>query len=91
MELDLEDFLEEVKFQMTEYDRLEKEIILDWEAKARQWVETHKDKKYITYKAKDDIQIKIKDEDIMFDIALKFYQAVKKDQIQEYWKTFQLI
>ena len=91
MELDLEDFLEEVKFQMTEFDILEEETILGWEEKVRRWIEHHPDKKYLTVKSEDDVQIKIKNEDVMEEIARKFYQAVKNQQEDQYWKKFQLL
>lgn len=91
MELDFEDFIEEVKFQMTEYDILEEETILAWEEKVREWVKRHSDKKYLWVKAEDDIFVKIKDEDVMFEIARKYYQAVKNNQEADYWKRFQLI
>lgn len=91
MELDFEDFIEEVKFQMTEYELLEETTILDWETKAREWVIKHPDKKYLKVISEDDIQVKVKDEDVMYEIALSFYRAVKNNQVEEYWKRFKLI
>ncbi|SFR56512.1 hypothetical protein [Anaeromicropila populeti] len=91
MELDFEDFVEEVKFQMTEYDRLTEEMILNWEIQAREWVKRNKNKPYLTYKAPDDIIVKIKSEDDMEELARLFYRAVRDDQLERYWKNFKLI
>lgn len=90
VEMDLEDFIEEVKFQMTEYDILEKDIIMDWEARARKWTATHVDKKRII-KMGQDITLVVKNEEIMEEIALKYYQAVKQDKVKDYWYRFKLL
>lgn len=87
---DIEDFLEEVKFQMTEYESLTEEIILDWEKKARNWINSNADGKHIIYKSEDDILITVKDENIMYDIALRFNNAFRKAKLEEYWKNFKL-
>lgn len=92
MEIDFEDFVEEVKFQMTEYDILKEEIILNWERKVRKWLLIKGNKrKGIKVNAPDDIYLKIKDEEIMKEVARKFYQAVKNNREEEYWTNFQLI
>lgn len=91
VEIDLEDFIEEVKFQMTEHEELDEATIKDWESKARAWVDTHKDKKGRIIKGKEDIIIKVKDEDVMYEIAEKFYQSYRKDNIKDYWYKFTLL
>ena len=91
MEMDFEDFIEEIKFQMTEYDILEEAIILDWEEKVRLWMKDNRHKSYIRYKSEDDSLILVKNEDAMEEIALKFYKAVRNQQEDKYWKTFELI
>ncbi len=50
IEMDLEDYIEEVKFQMVDAydDVLDKETILTWEKKAREWVQ--KEQKKCSYK-----------------------------------------
>lgn len=87
IELDFEDFVEEIKFQMTEYEELEKEAILDWEDKLRQWILEHEDKKSFLVKSKDDITVYLKTEDQMHDLAEEFYKAYKHNQLDEYWKN----
>lgn len=88
---DLEDYLEEIKFLMTEYDDInDKDIILDWEAKARDWAYTHNDGKKVKVKSKDDIQVAVKDENIMWDMALKYNNYYRKNKQREYWKEFDL-
>lgn len=87
--MDLEDFIEEVKFQMTEWDYLEEEMILEWEDKARDWVAHHSDRQII--KKGEDVTILYKDEDLFETIARKYYRA-KRDQNEEtYWKNFDLL
>lgn len=88
---DFEDFVEEVKFQMTEYEDLTEEIILDWEARVREWIMKHSDGKKIIVKDKDDILVMVKDENIMYNIALRFHNAVRKGIQDEYWSNFSLL
>lgn len=86
IEIDFEDFIEEVKFQLTEYEELEEEVILDWEKKMRAWILNHTDKKAFRIKSKDDICIYLKDEDEMYDIANQYYTALKNTKDKDYWK-----
>lgn len=88
---DLEDYLEEIKYLMTEYDELTEEVILDWEEKVRQWVENNIDGKNIRKKKEDEIMVKVKDENIFWDMALKYHNFYRKEQVEEYWNEFNLI
>jgi len=88
---DLEDFVEEVKFMLTEYDEMTKEIILDWENKFREWIDRKSSSKFIKYNSKDDIHIQVKDEDIMYKIAFKYYKAYKNNTCKEYWENLKII
>lgn len=88
---DFEDYVEEIKFQMTEYDDLTEEIILDWEKRARKWVMKHADGKKIIVKSEDDILVMVKDENIMYNIALRFHNAVRKGDTESYWNNFTLL
>lgn len=90
IEMDLEDYLEEVKYQMTEYDILEEDIIKEWEVKARKWTKDHFDRKIMVRRG-DDLLLLLKNEDIMEDVAQKFYKAVKEDNIKGYWYRFKLL
>ena len=87
IELDFEDFIEEVKYQMTEYEGLDKETILTWEDKLRRWIGEHEDKKSFLVRSRDDITVFLKDEDEMSDLAGDFYKAYKNNQLDEYWKN----
>lgn len=86
IEIDLEDFVEEVKFQMTEHEELDEETIINWEVRLREWILGHEDKRKYHVKSKDDIKIFLKDEDEMDEIAEKFYIAVKSNRTDQYWK-----
>lgn len=88
---DLEDYLEEVKFLMTEYEVLTEEIILDWEKKARKWVDSNIDGKNIRKRREDEILVIVKDENIFWDIALKYNNYYRKGKEKEYWDNFSLI
>lgn len=92
MDLDFEDFIEEIKFQMTEFDRLTEDDILDWEDKARVWVEHNSKQKYLKYKSADDIMVKLKNEDAAIEvpqeIARLYYRAVRDDAVDKYWADF---
>lgn len=93
MEFDFEDFVEEVKFQMTQFDNLTEELILGWEEKARTWIGKNKNKSYLKYKSADDIMIRVKSEELTEaeEIALKYYRAVRDNALEEYWKKFKLL
>lgn len=94
MEMDLEDYIEEVKFQMVEIDDtiLNKETILDWEKKAREWVAKDKGKaSYLRYRSEDEIYIKVKNEEVCEITARRFYKAVIDKREAAYWKEFKLV
>lgn len=95
MNFDFEDFIEEIKFQMTEYDRLTEDDILDWEDKARAWVDENPDQRYLNYKSADDITVKLKNEDaaveVPQEIARLYYRAVRDDAVDKYWDDFKLM
>ena len=88
---DLEDYLEEVKFLMTEYEVLTENVILDWEKKARKWVDNNIDGKNIRKRHEDEILVIVKDENIFWDIALKYNNYYRKGKEKEYWDNFSLI
>ncbi len=87
--MDLEDYIEEVKFQMTEWDYLEEEMILGWEDKAREWTEHHFDRQIV--KKGEDVTVFFKDEELPETMARKFYRAVRDDNEEQYWKDFDLL
>jgi len=95
MELDFEDFIEEIKFQMTEFDRFTEEDILGWEEKARVWVKENQSQRYLKYKSEDDIIVKLKNEDaaveVPQEIARLYYRAVRDDKVEAYWEQFKLM
>lgn len=90
MQFELEEFLEEVKFQMIEWDKLTEEDILAWEANARKWLDSYKDTKHLVSKKGDDVYVKIKNEDVMSEHARLYYRAKRDEKFDEYWKKFNL-
>lgn len=91
-EYDLEDYLEEVKYQMTLWDHLDEDMIIEWEHNARKWVkEFHDPKCRRIIKHGEDITILLKDEQIFEDLA-RLYNRAKKDGTEDvYWKNFSLL
>ena len=85
---DIEDYLEEIKYLLTEYDEMTEEVILEWEDKAREYIMSHSDGKKIKMKNEDDIQIAVKDEQIFWDMALKYHNYYRKGEEDKYWKEF---
>lgn len=85
---DIEDYLEEIKYLLTEYDEMTEEIILEWEDKAREYIMSHSDGKKIKMKSEDDIQIAVKDEQIFWDMALKYHNFYRKGEVDKYWDEF---
>lgn len=91
MEMDLEDYIEEVKFQMVDqYDEvLDKDTILGWEAGVREWVEKDRGKSpCIRYRSEEEIYVRLKNEEVCETVARKFYQAVINKTTDGYWKKF---
>lgn len=94
MEMDLEDYIEEVKFQMIDaYDEiLNKEMILEWEKKAREWIEKDRGKtSCVRYRSEDEVYIKVKSEEVCEETAKKFYRAVTGNTVDGYWKNFKIV
>ncbi len=85
---DIEDYLEEIKYLLTEYDEMTEEVILEWEDKAREYIMSHSDGKKIKMKNEDDIVIAVKDEQIFWDMALKYHNYYRKGEVNKYWDEF---
>lgn len=86
IEIDFEDFVEEIKYQMTEYEELDETTILEWEKKLRKWIKENRDKKCFHVKSKDVITVFLKDEDETYELAEKYHKAYKSNKVDEYWK-----
>ena len=88
--MDIDDFIEEVKFQLTEYDVFEEKDILGWEKKARAYIMKQRHNKNVIVKSEDEVWIKVHSNDLMEKIALEYYRAFRDKKIDEYWKNFKL-
>ena len=95
IEIDLYDFIEDIKYEMTEYEILDEKTIKDWEKRARNWIEEHDDKKKRIVKLKNRIIVKVKDEEVAYDLACdiaeKYDQACQSSKTDEYWSKFSLL
>lgn len=85
-EMDFEDFVEEIKFLMTEYEDMEEETILDWEEQLRIWVMDHKDKRFIHVKNRDDIKVFPYGEEELEELAEEYHKAIQTGKTRDYWK-----
>ncbi|MFV0343782.1 MAG: hypothetical protein ACK5JH_12985 [Anaerocolumna sp.] len=88
IEMDLEDYLEEVKFQMTEWDKLTDDMIFEWEFKAREWVDKHNSSRI--KKHGENVTLLLKDEDYPQTLARLYYRAKCDNSEVKYWNDFQL-
>lgn len=88
--MDIDDFIEEVKFQMTEYDAIREEAIFAWEEQARAYIMKQKHNKNVIVKSADEVWIKVYDMNLMEQIALQYYRAIRDNTVKEYWKSFAL-
>ena len=50
----------------------------------------HGNNKNIAIKSKDEIYIKVYDDELMAQIALAYYRAFRDNDLDGYWKTFKL-
>ncbi len=88
IKLDIEDFIFEVKDEMSCYEDIGTDGADKWEADFRKWLENSKNKKNV-FKKGDKLQYAIGDESEVFDIADEYLQAVEENKIREYWDKFQ--
>lgn len=86
--LDIEDFIFEVKDEMSCYEDIGFDGADKWEISFRKWLESDKKKTNIIKKG-DKLQYTISDESEIFDIADEYLNALEKNKIDEYWRNFQ--
>lgn len=86
--LNIDDFIFEVKDEISCYEDIGTEGADKWEADFRKWLESDKKKKNI-FKKGDKLQYAIGDESEVFDIADEYMQALEENKIKEYWDNFQ--
>ena len=88
IKLDIEDFIFEVKDEMSCYEDIGPDGADKWETNFRKWLESDKKKTNIIKKG-DKLQYTLSDESEIFDIADEYLNALDENKIDEYWNNFQ--
>ncbi len=88
IKIDIEDFIFEVKDEISCYEEIGIEGAEKWEADFRKWLESSKKKKNVIKKG-DKIMFAVGDESEIFDIADEYLQALEENKLEEYWNSFQ--
>lgn len=85
MKISIDDFIYEVKEEITCYEDLGQEKADEWEAGFRKWLSSKKsNKKNII----DEKYYKLSDESEIFSIVDLFLDAVEFGKEKEYWEKF---
>lgn len=88
IKLKIDDFVYEVKEEISCYEELGREGADEWENNFRKWLNDGKKKKHIKGQGEEAVYM-IEDESDIFDIADEYLQAAEENKINEYWKKFQ--
>ncbi|MFP4697898.1 MAG: hypothetical protein ACLFMO_04235 [Eubacteriales bacterium] len=91
MKLLLEDFLEEVKLEMTGYEEIDEDLIKNWECRAKDWVYLNIGKKNRIIKENNSIYVEIDDESEIFKVVDRYFSAIDNNETEKYWQGFFLI
>lgn len=89
MEIEIEEFILEVRENLCCYEDAGKQMADRWEKEFRQWLkrETGKNKKSLRER-KGRLYYIYRDEDEIMEAADAYYDAVSMNGVREYWKTF---
>lgn len=88
IKLDIEDFIFEVKDELSCYEEIGSEGADKWEEGFRKWLISPVKKENISKKG-DRLMYGLGDESEIFDIADEYLKAVEENSIDNYWKIFQ--
>lgn len=82
-----DDFMEELKAELYGYEEIEEGYIMEFFEKLEDYFAQKKGKQ-VDYKG--EITIKLKDESDLFMIADGFLAAVSNEEVEEFWKKWEL-
>ena len=85
----IEDFIYEVKEEILSYEDLGIEKADAWEENFKKWLENSEIKKKNIKEISGKKYYLIKDESEIFDIVDEYYDAIEKNDEENYWKKFQ--
>ncbi len=84
-----EEFIEELKAEIEGYEEIDQENRKLFIEKIIQYIDASTDNKKVK-KTSKGIDIILKDESDIFELADKYYGAVTSDELEDYWKAFKL-
>lgn len=87
IKLDIEDFIFEVKDEMSCYEEIGTKGADLWETAFRNWLKEGKNQENVIKKG-DKIMFALGDESEIFDIADEYLNALENNKVEEYWKKF---
>ena len=89
MKIDIEDFIFEVKDEISCYEEYGKKQADKWEEGFINWLGNNKIKKKNIKKEGEKVFYTIDDESEIFDIADEYISSIEEDNEENYWKDFQ--
>jgi hypothetical protein len=91
MEFELDEFLEEIKVEMSGYEEITEELINNWETRTKAWILENVNKKNRIIKNNNSIYIQLDDESDIFKVVDRYLAAVDGDEVEAYWQGFSLL
>ena len=88
LKLELDEFIFEVKDEISCYEEIGTEGADKWEADFRKWINSPIKKKNVIIK-NSKVYFCIEDESEIFDIADSYIESIEQNKTEEYWKKFQ--
>lgn len=84
-----EEFIEELKAEIEGYEEISQEDCKDFIDRIIKYIDEEMDNKKLK-KTSKGIEIVLKDESDIFEIADRYYGAVTSNELEDYWKAFKL-
>lgn len=91
MELELEEFLEEIKIEMSGYEEIDEALINGWETKVKTIIEEEGTKLKGLIKKGGRYYISLEDETDIFRVVDRYFAAIDNEEIEAYWDDFSLL
>ena len=88
MNIEFNEFIDEVKDEIMCYEELGEEYAQKWEEEFLKWADENKNKNKSIKESNGKMFFVIKDESEIFEIADSYYDAVVENSVGEYWKKF---
>jgi hydroxylamine reductase (hybrid-cluster protein) len=86
LKMDVEDFIEEIKFEIISTEELGEGKAIEWELKFRELLKLNKVS--IAKEVKGKSIVSIKDESTLFSYADNYWAAIDSGEEEQYWHRF---